>query len=117
MFKNKEMFVLFGVALAIVVIVCLMNNIGGLTFVILVFLCMCGAINYYNGLNRVKDITVKKYKGYQEKVDPDIYYDSKMKTLRKKVISKEIDNNQYMKSRDELTRKYNEGKLNGKDES
>lgn len=117
MLKDKGNMIVLLCALAIVLITCLANNIGGLTLVVIFFLVMCAGFNYYNGINQQKTQAVRKYKRYQARECEDVYYDTRLKTLRKKVINKELDELKYKYERDQLTKQFNEGKIHDENES
>lgn len=113
---NKGIIISFLCSIAVAIYVCLVNNIGGLTFVVLCMLIMCALFSYYNGMKTYMKPLEKKYKGYTPK-EKSVYYDSRLKTLKEKVNSKEISEFEYKKERDRLTKEFNEGEIYDRNES
>ena len=114
---NKGILYSFLCSLAIVVYVCLVNNIGGLTFVVICFLVMCALFSYYNGMKTHTSKFEKKFGNYVPKENEDIYFDTRLKVLKKKAENKELNDWQYKYERDKLMKEFNEGKVHDRNES
>ena len=84
-------------------------------FAILFIITMFG-INAYQSRFFLKKMPEKKFKGYVEKTEEDVFYDSRLKTLRKAVVNREINEMEYKRQRDILVKEFNEGKVSDKDE-
>ena len=114
---NKGILLSFLCSLAVVVYVCLINNVGGLTFVVICLLVMCALFSYYNGMKNYTSTFEKKFKGYVPKESEDTYFDTRLKTLKKKAVNKELNDLQYKYERDKLMTELNEGKVHDRNES
>ena len=118
MMRNKGMLVGLICSIILVALMCLINNVGGMTFIVIVLLIMCAVFNYFSGIRQINSTIEKKYKGYEPKEIDDMYFDTRLKMLRKKVVNKELSETQYKRERDKLTKEFNEGKIyDRKDES
>lgn len=108
---KKALFLLLGVVIVFGVV----TQYQGLEFALaLLFLLVLFGGNVWQSYTNFKKHPKKKYYEYTPRMEEDVFYDSRLKTLRKAVVNRELDELEYKRKRDELVRDYNEGKVQDK---
>lgn len=87
----------------------------GFALAILCLIVLFGG-NLWQSYHYSQKMPKKKYHGYVPRESEDVFYDSRLKTLRRSVVNKELDELEYKRQRDKLVHDYNEGKVKDKNE-
>lgn len=106
-------FVLLGLVIAFGIV----TSFKGLEFALaMLFIVVLFGINVWQSHTFLKKMPKKKFHGYVERDEEDVFYDSRLKTLRKAVVNKELSELEYKRQRDVLVKEYNEGRMRDNDE-
>lgn len=101
----------------LVIVFGIANSFKGLEFALaILFIITMFGFNIFQSQFFLKKIPTKKFNGYVERIDEDVFYDSRLKTLRKAVVNKELTDLEYKRQRDSLVKGYNEGRMSDKNE-